>query len=1007
MNGLFKLSLILLLLLSAGVGTATGDSAHSMPFTRTSAIDGISITADNQILVELMPEDTAPANLFDLNGRTLVFTPDGQGGYSRQVQPLAWEENIGVAVADGAVIGLESFAFDFAGQSWGSFHVSRHGVLTFGGPLTYAYWDAENRFSTMREIAAEFVDTPTISPLYKPMLGGRGDDYGATQHVKRWPNRIVVTWTTTEPDFYVHSVPPEKPAHFQAVLRADGSVRFNYSDVTFGDGIVGLFPNEEVTKGDIIASISDGVDRELPGYLDLLEATIYATNTDAVILEFVTRDAIPEPGVGERYSYRLYFDTDQPYWTRYGDGSDLDFMWRINLEADGEYWTGGKLLASDASNRIAMLMDISDVEGLSAMVIADAAQFNDQHGFVQGNNSSPMQIELPTITKVDLSQSDSRFTSRHSEVFHYPSAPDPVEIACRAIDVLGDRFDLFVFHSEFRVDSQESGNLVQPHYGNARREGIGIEWNSGVPCGEGRLKVVWELPVWMKSYWVVSHNRYYDERTRFDQGLVLFAHEFTHVWTAYLSYNRNGEREPLFGNYCRCHWRPDLHAPAAFPWYEEETGPRSLMDGRYWHDNGDGTFTPRDGRLGGGHSWLDLYAMGLADASEVPDMFILRNLKALTQGNGEDGYRGGVFTGDKEIVSIEQVIAAEGLRKPSAAESQKVFNAGFVYLLEPGKTPTGDLLDLHAEYRDKVVEHWSHITGGRSHITTNVKVPQHVTLENPTPGSFQSGLGVISGWACEAEEIIIELAGTPVPAAYGTPRADTQERCGDTNNGFGLLVNWNNLGDGEHTVRALADGVEFATTTVQVSTFGTDFLEDVRRTVVVSDFPRSGDETTLQWEESLQNFVITDGRPRQRGGYNHVAGLGARLENPSLGSSQSGIRFISGWACEAEEIVIELAGMPVTAAYGTPRADTQARCGDTNNGFGLLVNWNNLGDGEHTVRALADGVEFATTTVQVSTFGTEFLEDVRRTVVVSDFPRSGDETTLQWEESLQNFVIVP
>ena len=91
------------------------------------------------------------------------------------------------------------------------------------------------------------------------------------------------------------------------------------------------------------------------------------------------------------------------------------------------------------------------------------------------------------------------------------------------------------------------------------------------------------------------------------------------------------------------------------------------------------------------------------------------------------------------------------------------------------------------------------------------------TLENPQPASFQSGIGIISGWACEAQDIVIELAGTPVPAAYGTPRRDTQGVCGDSNNGFSLLVNWNELGAGEHAIRALADGVEFARTTVRVT----------------------------------------------------------------------------------------------------------------------------------------------------------------------------------------------
>ncbi|MCE2483962.1 MAG: hypothetical protein J4F42_00510, partial [Desulfurellaceae bacterium] len=91
-------------------------------------------------------------------------------------------------------------------------------------------------------------------------------------------------------------------------------------------------------------------------------------------------------------------------------------------------------------------------------------------------------------------------------------------------------------------------------------------------------------------------------------------------------------------------------------------------------------------------------------------------------------------------------------------------------------------------------------------------------LASAQPAAAQSGIGVISGWACEAEEIVIELNGMPLQAGYGTIREDTRSVCGDANNGFSLLWNWNNLGPGEHTVRALLDGVEFAHTTVRVTT---------------------------------------------------------------------------------------------------------------------------------------------------------------------------------------------
>ena len=285
-----------------------------------------------------------------------------------------------------------------------------------------------------------------------------------------------------------------------------------------------------------------------------------------------------------------------------------------------------------------------------------------------------------------------------------------------------------------------------------------------------------------------------------------------------------------------------------------------------------------------------------------------------------------------------------------------------------------------------------------------------VTLENPRVASFQSGVGVISGWACHAHEIVIELDGMPFKASYGTEReAAVERRCGHRNAGFSLLWNWNNLGTGPHTVRALIDGVEFANTTVRVTTFGEDpFPRGWSGRFDLPDFPTSGETTVVQWEESLQNFVITDGQPNTGGGYNRVSGIDALLENPSLGSAQSGLGVISGWACAAEEIVIELNGRPLRAAYGTEReAAVERRCGHRNAGFSLLWNWNNLGPGTHTVRALRDGQEFANTTVRVTTFGVPFRQRLSGTFPIPDFPRPGENKRLRWEESLQNFVIIP
>ncbi|MGE0822917.1 MAG: hypothetical protein AB7G75_11650 [Candidatus Binatia bacterium] len=283
-------------------------------------------------------------------------------------------------------------------------------------------------------------------------------------------------------------------------------------------------------------------------------------------------------------------------------------------------------------------------------------------------------------------------------------------------------------------------------------------------------------------------------------------------------------------------------------------------------------------------------------------------------------------------------------------------------------------------------------------------------LENPQPGSFQSGIGLISGWACTAERIDIEVDGiTTLQAAYGTARGDTVAACGDDgNNGFGLLVNWNILGDGSHTVRALRDGVEFARAAVVVATLGLgQFPTGLDGSFPLSGFPQAGRDTRVQWQESQQNFAVTNDTGVSSG--TGSSSPGVQLENPQPGSFQSGIGLISGWACTAERIDIEVDGITtLQAAYGTARGDTIAACGDDgNNGFGLLVNWNLLGDGSHTVRVLRNGTEqIAQATFTVATLGLgEFPTGLDGSFSLPGFPGAGMNTFIRWQESQQNFVI--
>ena len=179
----------------------------------------------------------------------------------------------------------------------------------------------------------------------------------------------------------------------------------------------------------------------------------------------------------------------------------------------------------------------------------------------------------------------------------------------------------------------------------------------------------------------------------------------------------------------------------------------------------------------------------------------------------------------------------------------------------------------------------------------------HVTgvLENPTPGwaavgsapnSYQSGIGVISGWVCDADEVWVSIASYVTwregrtrndvvfsrrgyPAQYGAARRDTLSVCGDINNGFGMVLNWNLLDPGtypppfslssaatiervSHILTVYADGVEIDDASVQVTTLGQEFVRGATRQYLVTDFPRPGRSVLLEWSESLQNFVIVN-----------------------------------------------------------------------------------------------------------------------------------------------------
>ena len=678
---------------------------------------GISVTSENQILLELMPEDVVPANPVDLAGRTLMFTPDGRGGYSREVRALDWEEEADDAerMYEPVEVELEHFRFPFAGREWDSFFYTKLGLISFGEPIPSDHsWP--KRFGTMPQMFDLFVIAPTISALYKPHLAGN-------VRVSNLPDRMIVTFFVYDLAFFVYGREPKESFDFQIVLHSDGRIALNYGpepqdpDEAFGDGIVGVFPGS--VKTGLLGSIPDSVDGSLPAHLDLVETALYAAaRPDIVLVEFTTRGPI-RPIPNEESVYMVAID-------------DWDFVAGVTLRPDGSRrarWDAEAAYDRDVDdNRIGLLFDSGEFSGHSTSVRAFARSRNHVTGSWSpryGEHSAVIRIpEAADPVSIDLSRPDPRPSAAQYEVFRYPMIRDGPEgvghVSCRIIEVLGDHFDFMAFNSEFRVDQQGTG----PAHGfagfydrniQAEVTGIGPPAGGGTTPCESRLKNSWGFPVWMKAETVADESHAeLPGQTPYDPGLTVFAHEMGHTWLARAQYMKDGKRRLMTTAGGGSHWAFGLHAPAPFSWWGAENG--SVMGGSYWRENSDGTFTPTRAwwTQGGGFSWLDLYLMGLATPDEVPDMFILRNLQ-----EAGDGWRG-PYTGEKEIVTMEQIVAAMGPRNPPPERAPKVFNIGFVYFLLPGQEPDPELLREHVRYRDRALEHWRHVTGGRGQLSTEL-----------------------------------------------------------------------------------------------------------------------------------------------------------------------------------------------------------------------------------------------------------------------------------------------
>jgi len=131
-----------------------------------------TVTTQGDLIVMTLNEGAlGKANLFDLGGRTLHFTPDG-AGYRAENLATQWDPEFGTELT-GSQVSLRNFEFPFSGKSWNSFSVGVTGSIAFGVPPGAGGGRgggvSVDRFAQLQEAARTLVNTvPAICVFFKP-----------------------------------------------------------------------------------------------------------------------------------------------------------------------------------------------------------------------------------------------------------------------------------------------------------------------------------------------------------------------------------------------------------------------------------------------------------------------------------------------------------------------------------------------------------------------------------------------------------------------------------------------------------------------------------------------------------------------------------------------------------------------------------------------------------------------------------------------------------------------
>jgi hypothetical protein len=331
----------------------------------------------------------------------------------------------------------------------------------------------------------------------------------------------------------------------------------------------------------------------------------------------------------------------------------------------------------------------------------------------------------PSGRNLDLAALPAVYGGNIFTVFHYPAVTKRSESLLASVYKKYEAHDdIAIVFTDFRMDDLfcQGGGAV---HANFVIHGVGPRGEhprSTASIGSKRLQMsiatVWPGGELFDETGTSFNTRY----GNYAFGVKWLAHETSHYLGPMLRFRNpiTGQVEPLTDQ--APHWQEGLNAPAFFSIANKYTAASekgySIMGGAAWKDNGDGTFSrfQHPFAVPGGYSALDLYVMGLMPAREVPDTFILKDLKDL--GNNR-------FSANKVTIHMQDIIAAMGERAPSYQDSQKEFALRFYLMHEPGREADSAILARANRLASGLKEFYESATGGRMKVVPSILELRH------------------------------------------------------------------------------------------------------------------------------------------------------------------------------------------------------------------------------------------------------------------------------------------